>query len=323
MNNNIKILNSFRAFAALSVCLFHFVCTTSGFIQDKMILSLFENGRYGVQMFFVISGFIIPWSMYNSNYQLKNLGKFLLKRLLRLEPPYIFSLLFCILLIIMRQKVLNNYDVNFSFNQLALHIGYLIPFFGHYKWLNEVYWTLAIEFQYYILIALIYPFFVNKNKLFRYIIYILFFVVSFFENSKFLPYWLPIFLVGIILFLYFKSIIQKTEAYFMLIFLIFFLTYHYSLANTIFVYTVVVGVLFYKDKSIFIFSLFGEFSYSIYLLHPIIGASFINYFSHNIIIGWQKNILILFSLLITLFSSWLLYICVEKPSKKLSSNIKY
>lgn len=68
---NIPILNSLRFFAAFSVCMFHFVCKVTGFIKDEFTLSLFDNGKYGVQMFFVISGFIIPWSMYYSRYKKK------------------------------------------------------------------------------------------------------------------------------------------------------------------------------------------------------------------------------------------------------------
>src|SRR5882762_3693640 len=148
-NNNIQILNSLRAFAALSVCLYHFICTTTGFISNEIILNFFSNGKYGVQMFFVISGFVIPWAMYNAKYYLKNIFQFIIKRLSRLEPPYIISIILAILFIIARQNILHNNDVDFSFTQLALHFGYLIPFFKHYNWLNQVYWTLAIEFQYY------------------------------------------------------------------------------------------------------------------------------------------------------------------------------
>jgi len=91
--NNIVVLDSLRAFAALSVCLFHFVCTTTGYITTDWILNLFDIGKYGVQLFFVISGFVIPWSMYAAGFQLKNLFSFLFKRLARLEPPYVFSVL--------------------------------------------------------------------------------------------------------------------------------------------------------------------------------------------------------------------------------------
>ena len=81
--------------------------------------------------------------------------KFLLKRLLRLEPPYMFSILLAIIVITLRIILLKINDVNFSLTQIFLHVGYLIPFFEDYKWINQVYWTLAIEFQYYFFLLLL------------------------------------------------------------------------------------------------------------------------------------------------------------------------
>jgi peptidoglycan/LPS O-acetylase OafA/YrhL len=44
----------------------------------------------------------------------------------------------------------------FELNQFLAHFAYLIPF-TNYDWYNAVYWTLAIEFQFYLIIALIFP----------------------------------------------------------------------------------------------------------------------------------------------------------------------
>jgi proteic killer suppression protein len=107
MNNrnlNVPILDSLRAFAALSVCLFHFVCTTTDYIKTQWILDIFSVGSYGVQLFFVISGFVIPWSMYNANFKINHFFKFALKRFSRLEPPYIASLFFAIFILTMDKK---------------------------------------------------------------------------------------------------------------------------------------------------------------------------------------------------------------------------
>jgi peptidoglycan/LPS O-acetylase OafA/YrhL len=93
--------------------------------------------------------------MYKSNYTILKIPKFLLKRLLRLEPPYMFSILLAIIVITLRIILLKINDVNFSLTQIFLHVGYLIPFFEDYKWINQVYWTLAIEFQYYFFLLLL------------------------------------------------------------------------------------------------------------------------------------------------------------------------
>lgn len=322
-SNHIPILGSLRAFAALSVCLFHFVCTTTNFITDETIRSIFGNGKYGVQMFFVISGFIIPWSMYNTEYKVKDIFKFIGKRFMRLEPPYIVSVILAIIIIVLRQRILHNFDVQFSSTQILLHFGYLIPFFEKFKWLNQVYWTLAIEFQYYLTIALLFPLIIHSKKQYRFLIYFVFSISCIFTGSEFLPYWLPIFLMGVILFLKLKNIIKGFEFYTVLLVLSLWSFYKYDSVCIIFSLSTVVAILYFRNRELKVGSFFGEISYSIYLIHSLIAASFINIFSHNIVVGWQKLVLILLGVIITVFSAWIMYLFVEKPSKKISSNIKY
>ena len=72
----IPVLESLRAFAATSVCLYHFVCTTTDYVHNESVLNLFSLGEYGVHLFFVISGFIIPWSMYRAGYEIKHFFTF-------------------------------------------------------------------------------------------------------------------------------------------------------------------------------------------------------------------------------------------------------
>lgn len=320
---NIPILNSLRFFAAFSVMMFHFVCKGTGFIKNEFILSLFNNGQYGVQMFFIISGFIIPWSMYYSRYKIQNIFKFLLKRLLRLEPPYIVSIFFAMFVIVMRQNILNNFDVQFSFTQILLHFGYLIPFFENYDWLNSVYWTLAIEFQYYILISLLFPLFIHSNSIYRYILYMLFLVLGLNTNVYFLPHWLPIFLMGIILFLKMSHKIKLIEFYLLLLFLGIWTIYLYDVACCIFSLSTVFLILFFTKTSLRIPTFFGEFSYSLYLIHGFTGGTVINVFSHYVVFLWQQKLLIVFGIIISVLSAWVMYTIIEKPSKKWSAKIKY
>lgn len=322
-SNHIPILSSLRFFAAFSVCLYHFVCTTTGFVTDENVLSFFNNGKYGVQMFFVISGFVIPWSMYNAGYKLKNIFRFLLKRFLRLEPPYLVSVVLAIIIILLRQNILNNYDVQFSSTQIILHFGYLIPFFNNYHWLNQIYWTLAIEFQYYLLIALLFPLFISPNKIYRYILYIVFIALGLISNPDFLPFWLPVFLMGIILFLTIKNKINKIEFYLLLIVLSIWSVYLYGIICCCYSLITVFSILYFNSKEFKITNFLGEMSYSVYLIHPLIGGTLINVLSHSITVAWQKILLIVLGVIITFLSAWIMYLFVEKPSKRWSAGIKY
>ena len=143
-------------------------------------------GQYGVQLFFVISGFVIPWSMQKAGYQFKNFFHFFLKRISRLEPPYLFSVLLALLLYYLRESYYGkpNEHLQISTPQIALHLGYLIPFFKQYQWLNLVYW-MAIEFQYYLLIAIIFVPMIGSTFYVRLMMYGVLMLLSIFGNYKF------------------------------------------------------------------------------------------------------------------------------------------
>ncbi len=56
-----------------------------------------KYGYLGVDIFFVISGFVIPWSLYRTRYAIRDYPRFLLKRNVRLYPPYLASIAISIL----------------------------------------------------------------------------------------------------------------------------------------------------------------------------------------------------------------------------------
>jgi len=324
-NSKVEILESLRGFAALSVCLFHFVCTVTGFIKNELILDIFWQGQYGVQLFFVISGFVIPWSMYQARYTIRDFFTFFLKRLARLEPPYLFSLVLVLLLLFVREHFFGkaNDHIEISGKQVFLHLGYLIPFFEGYKWLNTVYWTLAIEFQYYIFIALLFIPLVKGGLFVRLFFYCMVIAFSFIGGTGFLPHWLPVFLLGIILFLYKSFLIQKSEYFSISALLLSFCFYKYPFMSVVYVLIPVIGVLQFENLKLIGLHFAGKFSYSIYLIHPIIGTTFINVFSHHVTHPVGKLFLILSGLMITLVGAWLNYLFLEKPSKQLSARIVY
>ena len=167
MSNGGKLnsIHALRGLASLWVCWFHITYGRASYPTWEPLRATGKNGWLGVEMFFVISGFIIPYVLYKSRYQLGEFKKFALKRFVRLEPPYLASIILILLL---------NYSSSLSplykgepftinLTQLMYHLGYLIPF-SEYHWINDVFWTLAIEFQYYLLLGLLFPL-LMKNRL--------------------------------------------------------------------------------------------------------------------------------------------------------------
>jgi peptidoglycan/LPS O-acetylase OafA/YrhL len=82
-----------RGIAASMVMLWHFTSDSDSFRSAFPSVSwLFFYGDLGVWMFFAISGFVIPYAMDAMKYPIKSgAWPFFVRRLVRLEPPYIIS----------------------------------------------------------------------------------------------------------------------------------------------------------------------------------------------------------------------------------------
>ena len=83
-DQRIGVINALRGFAATWVAWGHFAG-----VQGHWLRVSGTYGYLGVHIFFVISGFVIPWSLYRAAYVLRDYPRFLLKRNVRLYPPYV------------------------------------------------------------------------------------------------------------------------------------------------------------------------------------------------------------------------------------------
>jgi len=324
VNKHIPVLDSLRAVAAFSVCLFHFICTVTGFVDSAFIRTLFSTGHFGVQMFFVISGFIIPWSMFHNDYAIKDYFTFALKRFIRLEPPYIASLMLAIAHTYLRamSSHYNGVDITPTAEQIALHFGYLIPFVKGQHWIRPVYWTLAVEFQYYLSIGLLYPLISNKKIFLRTLSYLMILSGPFIIKG-YLLFYLPVFLLGISLFLFKARIIGKMEFIVLTIAATIEIFLFHDLGTFIYSGITYVAILFFSEFKSRILSFFGNISYSVYLFHSLTGMVILNYFTHVVTDPFIKFLLLIAALVLTVVVSYIVYRLIELPSKNLSSKIKF
>ncbi len=203
----ISVINALRAFAALAVAWGHFVAG-----QSKWLSPTGKYGYLGVDIFFVISGFVIPWSLYRSRYALRDYGRFMLKRNIRLYPPYLASIAISILATnFIIEPLFKIPHMTVTGSDLLLHFTYLNDMF-HVPWINVVYWTLAIEFQWYLLVGLVMPMLASPRRWMRFLI------TSAMVLAYFSVYWdrlvfhyLPVFLIGVFVFQYRAEIIDMRE----------------------------------------------------------------------------------------------------------------
>ena len=321
--NYLTSVTLIRGIAALAVSLFHF---TKGFIGNVPVSSaLMPYAWIGVEIFFVISGFVIPYMLLGLPFKTKHYGGYLLKRLIRIEPAYLASIALIILLNYLSSlfTIYKGAPFSISGHNLILHLGYLVDFFDG-VWLNPVYWTLAIEFQYYLVIGFLLIIWNRNNKYWTIITFVAFFALSFlpqreigfFNNTD-------IFSIGIICAFYKKDFINKSYFLIFVAIIGFVIYIHHSYVITILSVGATLGIAFLdkiRDFKWLIF--FGKISYSLYLLHIPIGGRVINLgkrFNFNI---GMKFLVIVLAVVVSIFAAWLFYLCVEKPSHKLSRGIR-
>jgi peptidoglycan/LPS O-acetylase OafA/YrhL len=87
--SRLAIVDLLRIIAALSVMWYHFGFRT----RSELVRSTTHWGFTGVQVFFVVSGFIIPWALARGGFSWPRDGvRFILKRTLRLDQSYLVAL---------------------------------------------------------------------------------------------------------------------------------------------------------------------------------------------------------------------------------------
>lgn len=196
-------VDTLRGLAALAVCWYHM---TNGYESTSPVRRSGEFGWLGVEIFFVISGFILPHALMRGEYRaLRHWKTFVWKRMVRLEPPYLVAVLLAFALWHLSARMPGfggNQAPEILSAQVLLHFGYLNGIAGH-EWLVPVFWTLAIELQFYLLIAIAFPLVASPSSGVRLVAAAVFagaFLAT--DSPLFVPRYLGLFLMGIAAFQY-------------------------------------------------------------------------------------------------------------------------
>jgi peptidoglycan/LPS O-acetylase OafA/YrhL len=141
-------IDSLRGLAAIGVVACHFVPDSS--LVPWLVEALMRKGSLGVQVFFVISGFVIAYSVRGTRINARYLGNFALRRSLRLDPPY-WATIACILLLapLTHQLAPQSAYHGATVPQVLAHLAYIQNFLG-YPDLCVVFWTLRLEVMFYV-----------------------------------------------------------------------------------------------------------------------------------------------------------------------------
>ena len=344
--NRIYQIDLFRFFAALAVVLFHYLFR--GYSADDMsklnfseIGGFFKYGYLGVDIFFIISGFVISLSIKN-----RSLISFWVSRISRLYPIYWISVLITFFVILLFGAP--RYTAEFK--QFILNLSMFQNYIG-VKSIDGVYWTLFIEMKFYVFVISSYLI-LNKLKEIKldYLIYawlslsilhiylnklFIFKVANFF----FILDWSSYFIAGIIFYQIYRSKINIK--YSILLSISFIISIYYAISrieglelhfNTVFSPFVISSfiMLFYFlmllvscDKLNKINSSkltkFGMLTYPLYLIHQNIGFIIFNNLENYI----NKYVLVVSTIILMLFISFILSDIYEsRVSNYLKSKLK-
>ena len=133
---------------------------------EEPLINVMWQGYFGVQLFFVISGIVLalPFARHHLNGTPKpSIGNYFLRRVTRIEPPYVINILVCFVLHWITFGV--NFETYEHLGASLLYVHNLI--YSKASLLNGVAWSLEIEVQFYILAPLFAIVFAIRSHLLR------------------------------------------------------------------------------------------------------------------------------------------------------------
>ena len=338
-SNRFKELDALRGIAALMVVFFHL---TIGRPEAKLG---FKLGTTGVDLFFIISGFVIFMSLT----KVKTSVDFIINRVSRLYPTYWVSVTFTFILILIasfynNDGLLKTNIIHYLGNMTMFQFYLRIPN------LDGPYWTMIIEMIFYLGILLLFHFkqlkYLNKIGITLSILVVI--LSLFFYNNTIIKNiltiipllkYIPLFFAGTV---FYKIYSFKNKLFENYLILLLCLICQILLFNCLgkshdFInqkeYAIMIVVyfglftLFVNDKLYFIVSkgtlFLGKISFALYLIHQYISIHvIIPYFTEVLLVNfWIASIFISLPVVIILASIITYYI--EVPfSKKMKEKLK-
>ncbi|WPC06781.1 acyltransferase [Pseudomonas benzenivorans] len=300
-------------------------------IASWFSLRYFNFGAFGVGLFFLISGLVIPLSV-----TANNPVAFVLARLLRILPTYIVGLSIGVFAVYCSSMY---WALPFPVEWKSFIVNaLLVANFFDIPSLDYVNWTLAIELKFYLLALLLIGTF-RSGKFWPILLVcmvgLLFnLLANPAEGAGQVPVWVkaqakdvmffPFMFIGSVFYLIHSSKMswRLGVIYSVLLVLLFCLTWRASAYAPNFYHItlnycyalVVFAVLFCFRSHVRCNSLFGflaRISYPVYVIHPLCGYVFLRLALAQ---GWSYYAALLLALPMTLFASYVLHLLVEQPS---------
>jgi len=316
-----------RGLASLAVAWFHL---TNQYSEDSPVRASGAMGWLGVEVFFVISGFVIPWAVRGDALsRLVNRVAFIWRRAIRVELPYLVSI--GLVLALWHASSLHSdfggVEPSWSLIQLGLHVFYLIPF-SDFEWLQPVYWTLAYEFAFYLFVAAAYQWTLGARiggigwrALVAGVIVL--------SAVGLAPIYVCLFLMGASVFRAAMQLITRPECILTIILAGFAMMLGggsiEAVVGGLSAFSILIlRQLRFRGLIDYGFRWLGSISYSLYLIHVPIGGRLVNYGSRFIESNpLSELVLSTIALAASILAGWIFFLIIERPSHALARRIRY
>lgn len=345
-----RYIDCLRGIAIMLVVLVHCSLHFDTTNLPAKLITFFENGRFGVSLFFIISSYTLMLSLHSRKDESKSIRNFYIRRFFRIAPVFYLAIVYYSFEQFLGFDVENlKYTIStFPFSNLILSIFFVNGF--HPSSINSFVpggWSIAVEMSFYVVLPLIFKYINSLSKS------ILFLTISLLLSSMFrivlfkliapemsngFIYYnfinqLPNFGLGIFIYFITKSTNDSlTSRDFALLtmivlFFIYFAAPEYLIHSILFVLL----VLLMRKKRIPIFEnngfeWIGKLSFSIYLSHFAILYWFDKFFKFPEINDISLKIILFFVyyliiLIASAFISYFSYTFIELKGQELGKKI--
>lgn len=352
VSQRLRALDGLRGVAILLVMGFHYFYHLESFYYKSTLypygetfsnVLIFKYGYMGVELFFIISGFVIAMTLESS----RSVIDFAIRRFVRIWPALIVSGILTFFLLnwsdapfaLHRRQFWPNFLPSFTLTPPSLWSGW----FPKVDYVTGVYWSLVVEIRFYMIAAILFWLF-SREKLARNLV--IFTLVVYIArallrrampgyngvyDALFIPDYLPWFAAGAVFYELYKERLAKGAVLIMLAViyaLIARVSTNYAIIGRDPVFASAAALAFMalfwflatKPSSMRLFEVrplvwIGECSYSIYLYHYAVGMILISQVSKTIGLAPQLLLVAAISLLV-LAVGRVSYATVENPARR-------
>lgn len=350
--HRLTALDGLRGVAILLVMGFHYFYHLESFYYKSTLypygetfsnVPIFKYGYMGVELFFIISGFVIAMTLESS----RSLLDFVIRRFVRIWPALIVSAVLTFFLLnwsdapfaLTRRQFWPNFLPSFTLTPTLLWSG----LFPKVDFVTGVYWSLVVEIRFYMIAVILFWLFARQNLARNLVIFTVLIYVARallrrwvpgyngIYDALFIPDYMPWFAAGAVFYELYKGRLAKGAALVMLAVayaLIARISLNYApigrappvSSGFALVFLILFWFLATKLASMRIFEIrplvwLGECSYSIYLYHYAVGMILISQISKTIGLAPQLLLVAAISLLVFAVGR-ISYVTVENPSRR-------